>query len=119
METKKTFNVNEVNLEDIACTIQEQFYNQFGVTIARNKIRYIIKTYIKIIESEVAAGNKVVIQGHGTYDSYVFTERSGVDPVNREPYHIESHLVPSWRSGKTFRDKVKQASLERKNQQGE
>lgn len=110
-----TTRINNSSLEDIACSIQANYYKQFGVTISRNKIRYIIKAYIEYVENEVAAGNTVTVQGHGTYSTYEYKERTGTDPVNNQPYHIESHDVPTWRSGKAFRDKVKSASLERKN----
>jgi DNA-binding protein HU-beta len=109
--------INDRSLEDIACSIQEHYYKNFGVTIARNKIRYIIKAFVNYIEDQVTAGNKVTIQGHGTYSTYEYKERTGTDPTNHEQFHIEAHDVPTWRSGKKFRNKVRAASLERKNQQ--
>jgi nucleoid DNA-binding protein len=109
--------VNDKTLEDIACDIQESYYTKFGVTIGRNKIRYIIKDYLRYVEEEVAKGNKVTIQGHGTYDSYEYKERTGIDPTKQEQFYIETHDVPTWRSGKTFRRKVRAASLERRNKE--
>lgn len=108
-------NINSKTIDDLVCMLQEKTYREYGEKIARHKIKFILNSFLYMIHTTVASGERVSIYGHGTYDSYTFKERNGKDPIKNQSYYIPTHQVPTFRSGEKFKQLVEKGGTRQEN----
>jgi len=65
-----------------------------------------VNAVFKIIEEQLAEGNKVQIVGHGTYATADRGARTGRNPQTKEPIQIPAKRVPTFDAGKGLKDAV-------------
>jgi DNA-binding protein HU-beta len=58
----------------------------------------------------VSAGERVVITGFGAFDRFSLPARSPRNPRNGHPVEVPAALVPRFRFGQTFRNRVAQST---------
>jgi len=67
-----------------------------------------LESLVKIIISELKAGNSVTIVGFGTFSPRKRHARGGVNPQKpSERIHIPEVVVPKFKAGKTLKDALK------------
>ncbi|WP_279038317.1 HU family DNA-binding protein [Lactobacillus taiwanensis] len=73
-----------------------------------------VNTFIDVIESQVAEGNRVRLIGFGSFDKRDRGARRGLDIRSGKPITIPATTVPAFTSGSEFRKKVKKIAEESK-----
>ena len=66
-----------------------------------------VTAVFKVIEDQLAKGNKVQIVGHGTYGTAGREEYTGRNPQTKEPMLVPAKRVPTFKAGKTLKEAVK------------
>jgi DNA-binding protein HU-beta len=65
-----------------------------------------LKAFIESIEEALANGEKVQLVGFGTFEARERAAREGRNPRTKEPIHIPATVVPVFKAGKEFKEKV-------------
>ncbi|HEY5560561.1 MAG TPA: HU family DNA-binding protein [Clostridiaceae bacterium] len=65
-----------------------------------------LKAFIESVEEALEKGDKVQLVGFGTYESRQRAERVGRNPRTKEEITIPASVVPVFKAGKDFKDKV-------------
>eukprot|EP01024_Parvocaulis_polyphysoides_P043515 TRINITY_DN3988_c0_g1_i1.p3 TRINITY_DN3988_c0_g1~~TRINITY_DN3988_c0_g1_i1.p3 ORF type:complete len:154 (-),score=31.57 TRINITY_DN3988_c0_g1_i1:323-784(-) len=86
----------------IAAQVSEDLGN-----LSQKAVAEVITNTLKEIMEEVAAGNKVVFPGFGSFESRKRSARKGVNPKTQEPMDIPESMGVGFKAGKTFKDLVK------------
>jgi len=63
-----------------------------------------INTFIDVISSETAQGNKVQLTGFGTFDRRYKAPREGRNPKTGESLLIPAKYLPVFKAGKAFKE---------------
>ncbi len=71
----------------------------------------IVNAVFEAIMDTVASGEKVHISGFGIFDVRERKAREGVNPRSKEPMVIEASYLPTFRAGKSFKEKVAVADI--------
>ncbi len=66
-----------------------------------------LDSFVNIVSSEVAKGNKVSITGFGVFDLGSRAARRGVDPRSGEEIQIPKLKMPRFRAGKRLKELVR------------
>ena len=67
----------------------------------------VIDAAISAVMESVAAGEDVSITGFGSFSAKNRAAREGRNPVTGQAMKIDACTVPSFKAGKTFKEKVK------------
>lgn len=67
--------------------------------------RYVDAVFDTVME-RVSAGERVIVTGFGTFDSFARPARSARNPRTGQPVEVPAAQVPRFRSGQTFRNRV-------------
>lgn len=88
--------------------IKKEFVKKLSdkLSISIKQSKEIIETYIDLIEEEVSKGNRVVLNGFGTYYSRMMKARIGRNPKTGERVRIKAKNLPAFKPGKRFKDRV-------------
>lgn len=78
-----------------------------GVTVKDTAI--FVDATIKAIQDAVVAGERVQLVGFGTFETVERAAREGRNPLTGESLHIEASKSPKFKTGKAFKDAVKNA----------
>ena len=65
-----------------------------------------LKAFIESVEEALEKGDKVQLVGFGTYESRKRAERVGRNPRTKEEITIPASVVPVFKAGKEFKEKV-------------
>ena len=65
-----------------------------------------VKAVLDAITDNVVAGNEVSFVGFGTFAVRERAAKDGINPLTKEPLHIEAKKVPVFKAGKPFKDAV-------------
>lgn len=65
-----------------------------------------LKAFIESIEEALAKGDKVQLVGFGTFEARERAAREGRNPRTKEPIKIPATVVPVFKAGKEFKEKV-------------
>lgn len=65
-----------------------------------------LKALIESVEEALAKGEKVQLVGFGTFETRERAAREGRNPRTKEPISIPATVVPVFKAGKEFKDKV-------------
>jgi DNA-binding protein HU-beta len=66
----------------------------------------ILSATVDVIMGAVAAGDKVVLIGFGSFEARKRSARTGRNPSTGEPLNIPAAQVPVFSAGKVFKQKV-------------
>jgi DNA-binding protein HU-beta len=76
--------------------------------VSKKDSERMLESLVKIIISELKAGNEVTITGFGTFLSRIRHARGGVNPQNpSERIQIPEVKVAKFKTGKTLKDSLK------------
>ena len=76
--------------------------------VSKKDSEHMLESLVKIIISELKAGNEVTITGFGTFLSRVRHARGGVNPQNpSQRIQIPEVTVAKFKTGKTLKDALK------------
>ena len=67
----------------------------------------VLDTLIKIIQSEVARGGTVKLNGFGTFEKTSAAARTGRNPVTGDPMRIPPSSKPKFTPGAVFKELMK------------
>lgn len=65
-----------------------------------------LKALIESVEEALEKGDKVQLVGFGTFETRNRAERIGRNPRTKEEIKIPASVVPVFKAGKDFKDKV-------------
>lgn len=65
-----------------------------------------LKALIESVEEALEKGDKVQLVGFGTFETRKRAERIGRNPRTKEEIKIPESIVPVFKAGKEFKDKV-------------
>lgn len=65
-----------------------------------------LKAFIESVEEALAKGEKVQLVGFGTFETRERAARSGRNPRTKEVIEIAATVVPVFKAGKEFKEKV-------------
>jgi Bacterial nucleoid DNA-binding protein len=65
-----------------------------------------LKAFIESVEEALEKGEKVQLVGFGTFETRERAERKGRNPRTKEEINIPASIVPVFKAGKEFKDKV-------------
>lgn len=65
-----------------------------------------LKAFIESVEEALEKGDKVQLVGFGTFETRERAERQGRNPRTKEEITIPASVVPVFKAGKEFKDKV-------------
>lgn len=65
-----------------------------------------LKSFIESVEETLEKGDKVQLVGFGTFESRSRAERIGRNPRTKEEITIPASVVPVFKAGKEFKEKV-------------
>jgi len=71
--------------------------------VSKKQASEFVNTFLNTVVSTVAEGEKVAIQGFGTFKSNHRPARKGRNPRTGEPMQIEAMDIPSFKSGAKFK----------------
>ena len=74
--------------------------------ITKKDIEAILSTFVDVVEDTVATGEKVTLVGFGTFESRARAARVGRNPRTKEEINIPASVVPVFKAGKEFKEKV-------------
>lgn len=80
-----------------------------GVT--KKDIAAVLAVAIDLVQETVAAGDKVVLVGFGSFESRQRTAREGRNPRTGESIQIDAVRVPAFVAGKLFRQRVRDGAV--------
>ena len=66
----------------------------------------VVTCVLDSIVDAVAKGDRVHLSGFGIFDVRVRKAREGINPRSQEPMFIEESYVPTFKAGKSFKEKV-------------
>lgn len=75
--------------------------------ISQKQAAAVLDNALNAIADAVAAGEKVQLIGFGTFEAKKREARAGLNPRTKEPVEIPATVVPVFKAGKEFKDKVK------------
>ena len=100
MMAKKDFTGNIMSKPELIAAVQEKTGG------SKKDATTSVNAVFKIIEEQLATGNRVQIVGHGTYATVDRDARVGRNPQTKEPIQIPAKRVPTFDPGKGLKDAV-------------
>jgi len=89
-----------VNKADLISNIAEKS------NLTKKDAEAALKAFIESVEEALEKGDKVQLVGFGTYESRKRAERVGRNPRTKEEITIPASVVPVFKAGKEFKEKV-------------
>lgn len=74
--------------------------------ISQPNVKLVWNAFVKYLTGELVAGEKVAIDGFGTFDVADRSERQQKNPVTGEMMTVKAQKVPRFKFGKNMRDAV-------------
>lgn len=65
-----------------------------------------LKAFIETVQETLENGDKIQLVGFGTFETKERAAREGRNPRTKETIHIPASIVPSFKAGKEFRNRV-------------
>ncbi len=72
----------------------------------KNHVTNLVNALFEVITDSVSKGERVSIPGFGIFESKVRSERKGRNPKTGEEITISASVVPTFKAGKQFKDKL-------------
>lgn len=76
-------------------------------SINKDGAKKVVACFMEIISERLAQGEKVTINGFGTFQNVAVGERTRRNPKNGEPVFVPGYNTISFRSGKQLKDNLK------------
>lgn len=77
--------------------------------INRTSAEAVVNVFLDELMGAVAAGDKVTIMGFGTFEPRLRPARTARNPRTGEPIPVEEKMVPVFKAGSPFKERVHQA----------
>ena len=65
-----------------------------------------LKAFVETVQEALVSGDKVQLVGFGTFETRERAAREGRNPRTKETIQIPSSVVPVFKAGKDFKEKV-------------
>lgn len=75
-------------------------------TLTKKDSELALNALIEAVEEALEKGDKVQLVGFGTFETRERAERQGRNPRTKEEITIPASVVPVFKAGKEFKDKV-------------
>lgn len=75
--------------------------------VTETLVKDVVNSTVEVITEAVAKGDKVSINGLGSFEAAVRAARDGRNPITGETIHIEEKKVPKFKAAKAFKEAVK------------
>lgn len=95
-----------VSRHDLAGKVAEKFNESSRSKITEKNVEKVLKLCEAEIASELRDGNTVQITGFGTFSVQERAARTGRNPMSGETVEIPQTVVPKFKPGKTFKDRI-------------
>ena len=79
--------------------------------LTKKEVESVIEAFVETIEQTVAEGEKVSILNFGSFEPRARAEHKGRNPQTQEELTIEATIVPAFKSGKRFKNLVKNSLI--------
>lgn len=79
------------------------------IEVSKKDLTTIVDGVIKTIQDAVVSGDRVQLVGFGTFEATTRAAREGRNPATGESISIPKSKAPRFKSGKAFKDAVKNA----------
>lgn len=91
---------NKVNKADLISKMAEKS------NLTKKDTEIALKAFIESVEEALSQGEKVQLVGFGTFETRERAARDGRNPKTKEPIKIAATVVPVFKAGKEFKEKV-------------
>lgn len=83
------------------------------VTVVAEKVGFtkkdteaVVSAMMEAIIEKVSEGEKVQLIGFGTFEARTRAARDAVNPITKQPMHLQETVYPAFKAGKGFKDQV-------------
>lgn len=101
---KGNFEGHVLNKPELVAAVMEEVTLE-GIT--KKETEATLNAFFKVVQDQLALGNKIQIIGHGTYEVAERAERIGRNPKTKEEILIPAKKAPVFKAGKVLKDAVK------------
>ena len=75
-------------------------------SLTKKDVEVVLKAFIESVEETLEKGEKVQLVGFGTFETRKRAARVGRNPRTKEEINIPESVVPVFKAGKEFKDRV-------------
>ena len=75
-------------------------------SLTKKDVEVVLKSFIESVEEALEKGEKVQLVGFGTFETRKRAARVGRNPRTKEEINIPESVVPVFKAGKEFKDRV-------------
>lgn len=80
------------------------------ITIGQKEADTLLKSFVNVVVSSVAKGEKVLIPGLGSFEPVFKNARTGFNPATQEKIDIPAKTVPKFKVANAFKNTVIEAN---------
>ena len=92
-----------MNKKELITSISEK------TELTKKDVELALNAFIETIEETLENGEKVQLTGFGTFEPRQRKARTGRNPKTGEELEIPASVVPAFKVGKAFKERVKEA----------
>lgn len=74
--------------------------------LTKKDVEVVLKAFVESVEEALEKGEKVQLVGFGTFETRKRAARVGRNPRTKEEINIPESVVPVFKAGKEFKDRV-------------
>ena len=74
--------------------------------LSKKDVESVLNTFVNVVSDELAKKEKVQLVGFGTFETRERAAREGRNPRTKEVISIPASVVPVFKAGKEFKEKV-------------
>ena len=93
-----------MNKKELITSISEK------TELTKKDVELALNAFIETIEETLENGEKVQLTGFGTFEPRQRKARTGRNPKTGEELEIPASVVPAFKVGKAFKERVKEAN---------
>lgn len=86
---------------DFIKAIKENMAKELNLTVEQAKIAY--ETFVQILKETIAAENKIILNGFGTFKKRALKARKGVNPKTGQKIQIKASKTVSFKAAGGFK----------------
>ena len=75
-------------------------------SLTKKDVEVVLKAFVESVEEALEKGEKVQLVGFGTFETRNRAARVGRNPRTKEEINIPESVVPVFKAGKEFKDRV-------------
>jgi len=93
-----------MNKKELITSISEK------TELTKKDVELVLNAFIETIEETLENGEKVQLTGFGTFEPRQRKARTGRNPKTGEELEIPASVVPAFKVGKAFKERIKEAN---------